>query len=103
MERAALVIGINYNTFPLRVPLRVIERAGINPLRYAEADARDLATILQEAGYNVVSLLGPAATRRAIIEALRKQRRVAEPDGLLVVYFSGHGDLDCDEVAYLLP
>ncbi len=99
--RAAVVIGINYET--------QIEgsgsRAGLTRLRYAEADARDVAAELTVAGYDVRLLLGAEATERAIRRALTAQRRVAGIDGLLVVHFSGHGDVDPEDeqTAYLLP
>ncbi len=99
--RAAVVIGINYET--------QIEgsgsRAGLTRLRYAEADARDVAAELTAAGYDVRLLLGAQATQRAIINAIVQQRRVAGADGLLVLHYSGHGDVDPDDeqMAYLLP
>src|SRR6187551_698308 len=101
--RTAVVIGINYDHFPSGTSDEVKTRAGLNALRYAEADAREMGTVLQQAGYNVALLAGAAATRRAIIETIRKQRQSIGADGLLVVHFAGHGDVDADNVAYLLP
>lgn len=102
----AVVIGINYTKFPASVSAAVSSRAGLNPLRYAEADAHDMASVLEESGYIVESLTGPMATREAIIATLRKQKLAAiESDGFLLVYFAGHGDVDPDDaqMAYLLP
>src|SRR4051812_26003443 len=101
--RAAVVIGINYDKFPANTSAEVQTRSGLNALRYAEADAQAMGTVLQQAGYDVTLLAGSAATRRVIIETIRKQRQAVGPDGLLVVHFAGHGDVDADNTAYLLP
>lgn len=103
--RYAVVIGINYRNFPATMDQEVQSRAGINALNYAEADAEEMAEQLNADGYDVVKLVGPAATRVAIINALRTQSRNAGPEGLLLVHYSGHGALDPDdhELAYLLP
>jgi uncharacterized membrane protein len=102
-KRAAVTIGINYDRFPAEVDRGVQTRAGLNRLQFAEADAQDLAKELESAGYDVVRLTGPAATRRAIIDAILRQRQAVGADGLLLVHFSGHGDVDTDGNAYLLP
>jgi hypothetical protein len=104
-ERVAVVVGINYTHFPAGVPGEAVTRAGLNALRFAEADARDMAATLQASGYDVAPLLGIAATRVAIIDALRRQGRAAGDTGLLLVYFAGHGQIDPDDpdTAYLLP
>jgi hypothetical protein len=102
-HRAAVTIGINYDRFPPDVDRLVQTRAGLNRLQFAEADAEDLAQELESAGYAVVLLTGAAATRRAIIDAITRQRQAVAPDGLLLIHFSGHGDVDADGNAYLLP
>lgn len=104
-ERVAVVIGINYTHFPGGVPGEAATRAGLNALHFAEADAREMAATLQASGYDVAPLLGIAATRVAIIDALRRQSRAAGDTGLLLVYFAGHGQIDPDDpdTAYLLP
>jgi tetratricopeptide (TPR) repeat protein len=96
-QNAAVIIGINYDVGGAR--------PGLPPLRYAEADARAVAAILEPAGYAVALLLGAAATREAIARAIPRQRRAAGADGLLLIHFSGHGALDPDDphVSYLLP
>jgi sugar lactone lactonase YvrE len=103
---AAVVIGINYTDLPKVLSKGAAARAGINRLQYAEADALDMAAALRKDGYDVTQLLGRDASRRAIIEALRKQSiAAAASGGLLVVYFAGHGDVDPynESIAYLLP
>ncbi|HUS13592.1 MAG TPA: caspase family protein [Chloroflexia bacterium] len=102
-NRAAVIIGINYTQFPPGTASDTQTRAGMNALRYAEQDALDMANTLRQSGYAVTSLTGLGATRRAIIDALQKQAREVDPEGVLVVHFSGHGDLDLDSTAYLLP
>src|SRR5689334_9592310 len=98
--RAAVVIGINYE----QQAGTGGTRAALARLRFAETDARDMAAELTAAGYAVRLLLGAEATERAIRSAIAAQRRVAGADGLLLVHFSGHGDVDPDdaEIAYLL-
>jgi tetratricopeptide (TPR) repeat protein len=100
---AAVVIGINYDKFPRSLLRNIQERARLGALRYAEADARDIAVCLEEANYSLITLLGAKATRRAIIDAIARQRRLIESDERLVIYFAGHGDIDEDDIAYLLP
>src|SRR5215207_8927901 len=105
-ERRAVVIGINYSNLPPGLPEEAAGRAGLNPLRFAEADAQDMAAVLTDQGYQVVALVGAAATRQAIIRAIETQGRLAaEQNDLLLVYFAGHGDVDPynNRVAYLLP
>jgi Flp pilus assembly protein TadD len=99
--RAAVVIGINYETQAGGGSTR----AGLTRLRFAEADARDVAAELTVEGYDVRLLLGAQATERTIRSALTAQRKLAGADGLLLVHFSGHGDVDPDDeqTAYLLP
>ncbi len=100
----AVVIGINY-TNPSPGADNDGTRGFVTPLRFAEADARAMAAALQQHDYDVVTLLGADATRRKIIESLRRQSLAAGGDGLLFVYFAGHGDIDPydAQIAYLLP
>jgi hypothetical protein len=104
-DRVAAVIGINYTAFPPAVAAEAQTRAGMAPLRYAEADADAMEALLRAAGYAVETLRGAAATRPAILNLLRRQAQAAGPDGLLLVYFAGHGLVDPDDAgtAYLLP
>ena len=105
LDRFAVVIGLNYTNFPSGVSTETASRAGMNVLRFAEADAEAVAEVLRVAGYNVECLLGATATRKAIIAALRRQSLAANTEGLLLVYFAGHGDVDPHnpDIAYLLP
>jgi hypothetical protein len=103
-NRAAVVIGINYTPPPgdLAAPP---PGARPTPLRYAEDDAKAIAELLDAGGYSVKLLIGAEATREAIVKALREQRSLAGTEGLLLIHFSGHGDVDpeSNDTAYLLP
>ncbi|HKI33374.1 MAG TPA: caspase family protein [Gemmataceae bacterium] len=82
-KKVALVVGINkYHHADLNQP---------RPLEFAEADAEDLAALLQTAGYQVTVLQGDKATRKAISEALEKLRAVPGSDGVFLVALAGHG------------
>src|SRR4051794_5692568 len=87
--RSAVVIGINYTVLAPSLGETAAARASSNPLRGAEADAQALAALLAETGYAVRTLLGPAATRAAILDALEEGRATAGADGLLLCYFAG--------------
>jgi hypothetical protein len=104
-SRTAVVIGINYSSSASNATAEVRARAGAAPLRFAENDAIEVSEALKREGYDVTRLLGSDATREAIIQALRRQRALAGMDGLLVVYFGGHGEVDpqAPGAAYLVP
>lgn len=79
-------------------------RTRLNTLRYAEADARELEVVLNNAGYDVALLLGPKATREAIIEAIeQKYEIINREEDVFLFYFAGHGAVDHRGRAYLLP
>lgn len=78
MTKEALLIGIN----------RYGERSGLAPLRYAEADAAELARALAErCGFRARTLLGAAATGQAVQDALL----TVEQAETFVFFFAGHG------------
>lgn len=86
----ALVIGNNNYQFVRR-------------LQTAEADAREVETLLRDSyGFQTKLLLN--ATRGQIIAALAAYRRELAPDANLLIYYAGHGynDQDADK-AYWLP
>src|SRR5438105_2519896 len=78
-NKIALCIGINYDQ----------AAPGIPPLRFAEKDAQDLTALLAGRGFQVTTLLGAAATRRAVIDQLAALATAAAD--LCVLYLSGHG------------
>jgi len=86
----ALVIGNNNYT-------------GLERLKTAETDAREVAALLKDAyGFETKLLLN--ATRQQIMSALYSYRRELTPDANLLIYYAGHGvnDKDADK-AYWLP
>src|SRR4051794_24224195 len=103
--RAAVLIGINYTSGPPSVSATATTSPRTQPVPGAEADAQAVAARLQGAGYATRTLLGSAATRQAILDALEEARGEAGPDGLLVGYFAGHGAVDPynAQAAYLVP
>src|SRR5262249_18493647 len=64
---------------------------GLGQLQYAEADAKDLADLLQKAGYEVTLLTGDKATLRALQAELVRLRKLPGGDGLFLVALAGHG------------
>jgi uncharacterized caspase-like protein len=95
MDFYALIIGINYDTNLL-----------INNLNWCEDDADSMYSSLtsENNGWNaaeITLLLGPAATKAGIENALNSILAQAGENDLVLVYFSGHGvalvDLSGDE------
>ncbi len=73
----------------------------------AERDARRVAAALKVRGFEVTSLLGPAASREGVVAALGEAlaARAASQDRVLV-YFAGHGlshTMGEAKVGYLMP
>ena len=85
-DRFAVVIGNN------------LGETGEAPLRYAEADAARVASVLLDIGgvraENLVLLQGQdgGAVRRALIAVNERIRRGRPKQAVLVVYYSGHAD-----------
>ena len=79
------------------------------PLKYAEDDAREMATVLGQLGFQVLTpLYNEAATRDAILDLLQGElgsTKVGNQDRV-VVYFSGHGvtwGSEPSKLGYLMP
>ena len=94
----ALVIGID--GYPLLTKP--------SDLKCAERDAKAVGDLLAEKfGYEVVSLVGPAATKSAVEAAVGKYSRELGDGEALVVYFAGHGQVvespGRGEAGYLVP
>ena len=60
-------------------------------LQYPEDDARAVAKLLQDSGYEVTLLLGKQATRAAIDGAMQSIAKAGAADGVLLLGFFGHG------------
>jgi hypothetical protein len=77
-------------------------------LTYAAADAKSMAALLKQQGFDVVALYDGAATREAILHELVDQlpSRVAEQDRV-IIYYAGHGETRRfgagTTMGYLLP
>src|SRR4051812_32441942 len=93
-SRTAVVIGINYTPLLPGGSATEPDGAGHGTLRFAEADAQSMAAALQQAGYQVETLVGAEASRTAIGQSIRLQTLIAGADGACLVYFAGHGQID---------
>ena len=80
----ALAIGID-------VPKRGVYRA-LGSLTVAEADARYLAALARSKGFATETLLGPAATRAAVVARITAAAKALAPGDIFLLSFSGHGD-----------
>lgn len=82
----------NVHFFPIginRYPL-----ASWDTLQAAENDAAELAALLESRfGYKVSRplLLGPRATKQAILQRLNKYKEELSEDDSLIIFFAGHG------------
>lgn len=85
-RRIALVVGVDH-----------APHAAVSALQYAESDAQAVAAALVRpaCGFQLVKqpLLGPQATTTLVREALLDLADQLGPDDLLLLYFSGHGQL----------
>ena len=77
----ALVVGVNgYN-----------ESSGLNKLKFAESDAKELAAVLEENfGYDVKLITGKMATRENIFSELANIGK-SITGNKFVFFFAGHG------------
>jgi hypothetical protein len=80
----ALAIGIDS---PKRGAYRTLL-----PLTVAEADARYLAGLARSKGFATRMLLGPQATRAAVIARITAAAQALAPGDIFLLSFSGHGD-----------
>ncbi len=81
-EKYAIVIGIS--DYP----------GTASDLQYCDDDARDMVDALEGYGFssdNIITLTDGAATRAAIIDAIRYVAAQAGADDEVVFFFSGHG------------
>ncbi|MCQ2237894.1 MAG: caspase family protein [Bacteroidaceae bacterium] len=63
----------------------------IPSLRLPENDARTMAALFKTKTKNVMTLIGVAATKSAIVKAMSDQFSRAQKGDMVVLYFSGHG------------
>ena len=86
--RVALVIGMSKYQF-------------VPPLDNPDADAKGVADILKEVGFNSVTLLLDA-DRRQLTKALRDFQELADKADWAVVFYAGHG-IEINGQNYLIP
>jgi hypothetical protein len=82
-QKYALMVGVtNYDHAAMN---------GSEALKFPEADAQAVGKMLGDHGYEVEYLLGPQATRVAILQKLRSLNGKGNSSGICVVGFFGHG------------
>ncbi len=80
--KIAIVVGVG--AYPAR--------SGLSELRYSASDVDALGEALEAQGYTVIPLKDSAATRPAILRAVRNVGEVLDRGrGTVVFFFSGHG------------
>jgi len=90
------------------VVIGIDEYRHVPKLTYAATDAKSIAALLKEQGFEVASLYDGAATRQAILHELgdRLPARVGEEDRI-VIFYAGHGETrkfgGGTTMGYLLP
>ncbi len=94
-RRGAAVIGIDdYRSWPA--------------LEGATQDARRMAGVLREQGFEVLEVYNEVATRQRILRLLGEDLPgLASPDTLTVIYFAGHGQTETlpngEKRGYIIP
>lgn len=78
----ALVIGLN--------SFRHLN-GRLQPLKFAAADARDVATVLERSGFIVTPLVNGQARRVDIVGELNRLARTIKRDDTFLLFFAGHG------------
>lgn len=75
-----------------------------NDLGSPDDDARDMASALQAAGWTVAaSELDGTVTRDQVLDGIAALGGTVDPDSSVLVYFSGHGTVDADGNACIVP
>ena len=92
-------VGIGNNAYDFAA-------SGLQPLRFAESDVISLGRTLKDVlGFNVQTLVGPAATKAAV-EAVLTCGKVngipVQPDDLFVLMFACHGSVTNFDGSYYL-
>jgi hypothetical protein len=81
-SRYALVIGLNdFRNLSGR----------LQPLEFANADAREVAQVLESHGFKVTPLINSAARREDIVGELNRLARTIRREDTFVLFFAGHG------------
>lgn len=98
--KRVVVVAVGINEYP--------KLRGTTDLRYAEADATEVADVCEALyGFEVVRLTGAKATKREVELTLKRYARELGEEDALVAYFAGHGQVvplpTGEEAGYLLP
>src|SRR5215831_7445314 len=93
MTKRAVVVGINDYTG--------IDPSGQSNLRCCVSDASSIATLIQQAsGFDssdVTLITDRAATRSAVLSALKGMVDASQPGDVALFYYSGHGSVEADD------
>ncbi len=82
-EARVLMVSVGINRYPQR---------GVTPLRLAENDARDFASLMSsDKDADIRLVLGQNATKATVINQLKQIAASAKPGDVLCLFFSGHG------------
>jgi Caspase domain len=79
-KKRAVVIGVNY-----------VEHDSLPRLRYAVSDARAMAAVLDNYGFETSLLLDEGATLARVQDAIISARDKSNKNDLLLIYFAGAG------------
>ena len=82
-RRVAVVVGLDAYG----------EDQGLQNLRFAAADARAMAQVLGDDGYQV-HLLADSATEATFLQTLSEATRTLQRDDVFLLYFAGHAQLE---------
>ena len=98
--KRVVLVAVGINRYP--------KLRGTPDLRYAEADAVEVADVCEALyGFEVVRLAGEKATKREIELTLKQYAQELGEEDALVAYFAGHGQVvplpSGEEAGYLLP
>src|SRR5262245_33590550 len=91
--------------FALLVGINQYQHGQLDKLDFAEADAKDMATLLKDkGGYEVVTVTGSAATKARIAKEFESLAQQGNARGIVLVGLAGHGvQPEGSDEAYFVP
>jgi hypothetical protein len=81
-RKYALLVGLNKYLYPT---------TGIPELEFAKADVTALASVLEQQGYEVVTLLNDHARREDVVAELSRHAALLNETDDFLLYYAGHG------------
>lgn len=81
-RKYALLVGLNKYLYPT---------TGIPELEFAKADVTSLSSVLEQQGYEVVSLLNDHARREDVVAELSRHAALLNETDDFLLYYAGHG------------